>query len=117
MKTSNFELSGTLPNSVAISRGIPKGYTGKRCILLAPPWNLVRESDPEIFTQIYEDTILSKLDPAEIYHQLGEDAVLLCWERPGVFCHRRLVARWLETALGIVVPELEMQLSIQLECS
>jgi hypothetical protein len=30
---------------------------------------------------------------------------LLCWEAPGKFCHRRLVAAWLEDALGIDVPE------------
>lgn len=32
--------------------------------------------------------------------------VPVCWEAPGEFCHRRLVAAWLETALGVTVPEL-----------
>jgi hypothetical protein len=26
---------------------------------------------------------------------LGSDCVLLCWEAPGVRCHRRIVADWL----------------------
>jgi hypothetical protein len=30
---------------------------------------------------------------------------MLCWEKPGEGCHRRICAEWLETALGIVVPE------------
>jgi len=37
--------------------------------------------------------------------RLGEDAILLCWENSGVFCHRRLVAEWFEEELGVSVPE------------
>ena len=37
------------------------------------------------------------------------EPVLLCWETPGgtsaAFCHRRLVAQWLQAELGKVVPE------------
>jgi hypothetical protein len=45
------------------------------------------------------------LDPRELYEALGEEAVLLCWEKPGEGCHRRLVAEWFEASLGVVVPE------------
>jgi hypothetical protein len=31
---------------------------------------------------------------------------MLCWESFNVRCHRRLVAEWLEQALGIEIPEL-----------
>jgi uncharacterized protein (DUF488 family) len=48
---------------------------------------------------------LDKLDPGEVAYELGSEAVLLCWEAPGRFCHRRLVATWLEEALGVDVPE------------
>lgn len=41
----------------------------------------------------------------EIYQTLGENALLLCWEKPGDACHRRFVAEWLEAALGIEIPE------------
>ena len=48
---------------------------------------------------------LSKLDPATVYADLGEDAVLLCWEEnSGAFCHRRRVAEWLGETLGVLVP-------------
>jgi uncharacterized protein (DUF488 family) len=53
----------------------------------------------------YLRDVLDKLDPAKVVEELGFDAVLLCWEAPGRFCHRRLVAAWLEEALGIEVPE------------
>ena len=37
------------------------------------------------------------------------EPVLLCWEKPGgtsaAFCHRRLVAQWLQAELGVIVPE------------
>jgi hypothetical protein len=36
---------------------------------------------------------------------LGENAVLLCWEKPWDACHRCLVAEWLEAALGLEIPE------------
>ena len=33
--------------------------------------------------------------------------VLLCWERPGERCHRRIAAVWIEDRLGLHVPEAE----------
>ncbi|MDV6237616.1 DUF488 family protein [Leptospira ellisii] len=53
---------------------------------------------------------LFKLDAVEVLEQLkelsqGKDLALLCYEKPGDFCHRRLVAEWLERKTGIEVPE------------
>jgi len=68
-----------------------------------------------IYTERYQAEVLDKLDPLTVVMDLDRlcylpegpvEAILLCWEPPGAFCHRRLVAAWLETALGIVVPEL-----------
>jgi hypothetical protein len=56
------------------------------------------------YDELYGD-ILAGLDPQEIHESLGDNAVLLCWEKPGVWCHRRLAAEWFEGALSIVVPE------------
>ena len=45
-----------------------------------------------------------------MYQEL-KDCVLVCFESPKdiasgkKFCHRRMVAGWIETELGIVVPE------------
>ena len=37
------------------------------------------------------------------------EPVIMCWEKPGgtsaAFCHRRLVAQWLQAELGVIVPE------------
>ncbi|MCL6442574.1 MAG: DUF488 domain-containing protein, partial [Alicyclobacillus sp.] len=40
------------------------------------------------------------------YEELGENAVLLCYEKHNDWCHRRMVADWFEKELGVVVPEL-----------
>jgi len=97
MQTSNFARSGSDPKAVAISRTRPRGWTGRAYEPLAPPWRLLAEAlsgeiDEEEYTRRYRSEVLSKLDPAAVYADLGEDAVLLCWENSGAFCHRRLVA-------------------------
>jgi hypothetical protein len=93
-------------NAVAISQGVPQWYKGRVYKALAPSWELVKIKDVAEYTRRYKKEVLSKLDPKQVYKHLGEDAILLCWEKPGEFCHRRLVAEWLEEALGIKVPEL-----------
>jgi hypothetical protein len=89
---------------VAISQGVPKGYDGPRYLPLAPSWALVKEKDHRVYVRKYVEQ-LSRLDPEKVFRDLGEDAILLCWEKPGAFCHRQLAAEWLEKALGISVPE------------
>lgn len=36
----------------------------------------------------------------------GKDVILLCHESAGTFCHRRLVAEWIQQEVGIEVKEL-----------
>lgn len=113
MQTSNFARSGSHPRAVAISRTRPRGWTGRIYEPLAPPWRLLAEAlsgeiDEEEYTRRYRAEVLSKLDPATVRADLGEDAVLLCWENSGAFCHRRLVAEWFEEALGILVLEVDV---------
>ena len=91
-------------NVVAISQGIPEWYAGKRYMPLAPSWALIRLTDEAQYCEGYAQ-VLAKLDAKKVYEFLGEDAILLCWEKPGIFCHRRLVADWFEQQLGIIVPE------------
>jgi len=99
-----------LLRAVAISRTQPRGWTGRAYEPLAPTWRLVQAAksgaiDDDEYTRRYRAEVLSKLDPARVRADLGDDAVLLCWERPGAFCHRRLVAEWFEETLGVSVPE------------
>jgi len=97
-------------NAVAISQGMPKWYKGREYKALAPSWELVMIKDTEEYTRRYRNEVLNRLDPKKVYKDLGDDAILLCWEKPGEFCHRRLVAEWLEETLGIEVPELGFEI-------
>ncbi len=89
---------------VGISQGVPKWYRGDVFKALAPTWAMVRMKDMEQYTQCYKSEILAKLDPVKLAKTL-DNTILLCWEKPGEFCHRRLVAEWLEAATGVSVPE------------
>jgi hypothetical protein len=106
IQTSYYQKSGGLPNAVGISQGVPKWYTGALYKKLAPPWEIVKIENEASFRRLYYEMVLSKLNPVHVAYEL-EGMVLLCWELPGQFCHRRLVAEWLEKNLLIEVPELD----------
>jgi hypothetical protein len=107
IQTSYYQKSGSLPNAVGISQGVPKWYTGALYKKLAPPWEIVKIENEATFRRLYHEMVLSKLNPVHVADDL-EGKVLLCWELPGQFCHRRLVAEWLEKNLLIEVPELDV---------
>jgi DNA repair photolyase len=106
IQTSYFAKAASLPNAVAISQGIPTWYKGARYRLLAPSWDLIQIKDPELYKERYYREVLSKLDPLQVASDL-EGCILLCHEKDSTHCHRRIVAEWLEAALGIKVPEME----------
>ena len=35
----------------------------------------------------------------------GDNFIMCCWEPPGEFCHRRVVAAWLRKHTGVLVEE------------
>ncbi len=74
---------------------------------LAPTREMIKlahDGKTEEYTKQYTEQILSWLDPQKVYEEL-DDCVLLCWEKSGSFCHRRLVAEWLEKGTGNKVKE------------
>ena len=88
---------------VAISRGIPKWFKGEAYQLLAPTWAMIKLENRDEYTCLY-DEILKRLDAESVVNDL-KDSVILCWEKPGDFCHRYLVAKWIEEKTGLHVPE------------
>ncbi len=106
MFTSNFARIKRLPaelRPVSISIKPPYWYRKDKELQLAPTVAMLGMTAEEY--NIEYDAILAKLDPKDIFESLGDNAVLLCFESPNVCCHRRRVAEWFETSLGIVVPE------------
>lgn len=113
--TSYFAREKNIPNPVSISQVKPRWDTqAKEYKKLAPPWDLVDRYKkglvtPAEYTEEFHRTVLSKLDPKavleEIIRLFGDDATLLCYEKAGDFCHRRIVADWITAGTGVAVPE------------
>jgi hypothetical protein len=104
--TSNFRNAGGHAKAVAICRFPPRNWRGRRYYDLAPKASMLKGLEPEAFDELYQG-ILDRLDPRKVYEELGDDAVLLCYEPPGERCHRRMVAAWFGRELKIEVPELD----------
>ena len=110
MYTSFFANVANIPaglRPVGIARGTPRGYKGESDKRLAPTWAMLKMSREEYDRHFV--AILDRLNPRELYESLGENAVLLCWEPPNIWCHRRLVAERLEQAMGVEIPELGLK--------
>lgn len=112
MKTSYFANKAAVrdSNAVSIARGTPRWCGSvRRYIALAPSADLLKRSKAGLpwldYVEEYKRVVLANLDPGKVYADLS-DAILLCWERPGEDCHRRLVAEWIESSLGVKVPEM-----------
>ena len=105
--TSYFGRLKHFPSSletIAICAGPPRWYNGRAMSCLAPTRSMIR-MEPAQYIPLYKG-ILDSLDPDEVLKEIGNNAILLCWEGSGKFCHRRMAARWLEERCGIEVPEL-----------
>ena len=110
MQTSYFAKSAGHPLAVSIAGKAPAGFSGRVYKKLAPKFWFYQkykvDGDEVFYTEQYYKEVLALLNPKEVYEELGEEAVLLCWEGKGKFCHRRLIAEWLEKNLGIQIKEL-----------
>ena len=110
MNTSYYAKSSNHPNAVSIAGKAPHWYNGREYKKLAPKYWFFKkykeDNDEEFFAEQFQKEVLDPLDPQEIFSDLGEDAVILCWESKGKFCHRKLVAEWLEKHLNIEIKEL-----------
>jgi hypothetical protein len=107
MLTSNFRISGNDPNAVGISLGVPGFFKGLRYPPLHPTRAMLRLSRSDFETAY--SALLSTLDAAVVWRELhelaGPSPILLCWESPNQYCHRRLVSTWLELSLGVSITE------------
>jgi hypothetical protein len=97
-----------------ISRGIPRRTTaGYRVYRKLAPGTWFNSVSAEEYYYLYRSEILAPLDPRVIASELidlakGSIPVMVCYERTGgpQWCHRAMVAEWLEQNLGRDIPEL-----------
>ena len=110
--TSYFSFVSKIPaqHLVSVAGAAPDGFAGTQYRKLAPKydwwkkWHDEKLSD-EWYVERYNNTVLNALNPADVLKYLGDDKILLCWEGPGKFCHRHLIAEWLAKS-GAIVSEL-----------
>lgn len=110
MYTSYFEKVKNNPKAVSIAGRAPVWFTGRQYKKLAPKyWFFKRykeDGDVDFYIEQYYREVLSKLNAQDVYDDLGEDSIVVCWEQPEEFCHRYLVSSWFKVELGIEIPEL-----------
>ncbi len=65
-----------------------------------------------VYIESYYNTRLKDLNVFDLLHRLkekyGENIILLCHEPVNEFCHRRLVADYIELQTGIYIPEISI---------
>lgn len=118
MRTSYFSKAKELEESgeknlVSIAGKSPEWYSGNKYGKLAPKYEWWRQwHDGNLtndeYTTLYRETVLDQLNPQEVADELGDNAILLCWEAPGKFCHRHIVAEWLNRN-GIKTEEVDFR--------
>lgn len=110
--TSYFGNLKALPDNIvpiSICGKAPDWYEGLQYKKLAPKWAFFKEwkenHDNDFYIKCFNEQALSKLVPNDVVENLfalksledkDKDVCLICYEKPGDFCHRHLVANWLK---------------------
>lgn len=121
--TSNYRRCGSNPNAIAISYIVPDWYEGRTLGMLAPTPDMISKIKKDVHLYTYEDyttAYLNLLEEREVFpdwlvDDLSDGAILLCYEDPGDFCHRRVLAEWIEKHTGIIVPEWKTEEELKAE--
>lgn len=110
--TSYYAKKGRDPKAVSISARAPSYFHGRWYLHLAPSWEIINgvkyggwsEAD---YTSAYLSLLVNErgLTPERVASDLDDGSILLCYERSDDFCHRHIVAEWIESNTGIVVRE------------
>lgn len=117
--TSYFANVKNLPDDlypIAICGRSPEGWNGPEYKRLAPKWEFFKvwkeTHDNDYYIREFGEKVTGKLNADSIVAELmqlcpeGKEPCLICYEKPGDFCHRHLVADWLKDA-GYEVTEFE----------
>ncbi len=105
---------------VSISRWKPKFYEGKMMLSVAPtPYMLSESCSREEYIRLYKK-ILENRGAGNIFQEIkslsgGKDIALCCYETPEKFCHRHLLADFLNTELNLGVNEFEDEKEVKIE--
>lgn len=86
---------------ISISGRCPEGFTGLWWKFFAPTWDIFNSWKKGYLTNVqytnrFYEEVLKKLDVYMVKEKLNmvDNPILLCYEKEG-FCHRYIVADWL----------------------
>lgn len=110
--------------SISGDRGKSVGFRGKALPQLAPKlnfWKIWHNNIGEIpeyentkyYIEEYYKQVLSKIDIKELLKN-EKDPILLCYEESEDFCHRHIVAEFIEIKYGLHVQEIEISETLQI---
>jgi len=103
MNTCYFAKYRNKLNGISIALFPPHYFKGQCYPLLAPSYELLRDFKNKLITdQQYKTMYLELLNTRKLTGQkvlldIGNDAVLLCYEKKEDFCHRHIVSEWLRS--------------------
>ena len=107
--TSYFAKLKSLPPDIvpiAICAQIPRWYPGLRYLKLAPKYGFFtqwkKDHNNDYYIKCFKAQVLQNLDAFRVLRDLealssGKDVALICYEKSSDFCHRHIVADWLNT--------------------
>lgn len=119
--TSYFARNADNPNAIAICGLLTSwvrqgaGFRGEHRPEFGPSWELVQKTKSgqlthQQFAQQYLVELQQRgLTPQEVVDRLPDGAILLCYEAPEDFCHRHILAEWLQQGADVQVYELLTQ--------
>lgn len=99
---------------ISICAKAPDWYTGLQYKKVAPSWAIFNEwklsKDNKKYTEHFISEILQNLNIEDVLADLhimaeGKDIALICYEIPDAFCHRHLVANWINEKTSMEVVE------------
>ena len=101
----------------------PKWFNGPNLGAIAPTPDILEKckSSHAEYEKRYKTEVLSIFKDINIlinrisYISGGKDVALCCYEKPSDFCHRHIVAKWLEEQAGIEVKEFEKTEEMKME--
>lgn len=101
----------------------PKWFNGPNLAAIAPTQDILEKckSSHAEYEKRYRAEVLSIFKDINIlinriyYISGGKDVALCCYEKPSDFCHRHIVAKWLEEQAGIEVKEFEKTEEMKME--
>ena len=106
-KLKYYQEQGLIP--ISICGKAPDWYKGLQFKKLAPKWSFFNEwkngshkGDNDYYIEHFNVEVLNNLNSNEIEKELkklakrrtSDKIILLCYEKPGDFCHRHLVSDW-----------------------